>query len=149
MHPLQAHNSLAGLIVWFILHFSNLLLNHGRWFTFDLSGVVGRHVGPPSDDTPGFLTYSFAVLKSFAKTQPKLDLSRELWLKLDDFGTRKRFRSKRGGRMRKKPGLEQVSMFESSDHDLSVTDHLPSPLPNAMVSVYFVGECTITTLQSG
>ena len=112
--------------MWFILHLSNLLQNDGRWSTFDLSRVVGRHLGLPSDDTPGFLNYSSAVLKSIGKTQPKLDLQRELWLKLDELGIRKRFRSKRVGRLREKPGIELVSLSELSDHDLSVPDHLPS-----------------------
>ena len=125
MHPLQALKSFSGLSVWLILYLPNLLLNYGRWSSFDLSRMVGRHVGSPSVDTPGILTYSRAVLHSIGKTQPKLVLPRELWLKLDELGIRKRFRSKRGGRIRKKPGIEPVSPSES-DHDLSVPYHLPS-----------------------
>lgn len=71
MHPLQAHKSICGLCVWFILYLPNLLLNVGRLSTCDLLQLVGDHLGSPSDVTPDILTYSTAVLKSIGKTQPK------------------------------------------------------------------------------
>lgn len=84
------------------------------------------------------------------KTQPKLDLPREPWLKLDELGIRKWFwlktwwANEKETRNRTSKAVLVVRPWPVSSWPFTIFS-----LPNSMVSWYFVGKYLITMLERG